>query len=59
MAAKEAKLVTSHVEAVPEVDEAVAAWPVAVMGDAGSALKASLQGRPDLITHLTQPSRQD
>jgi len=33
-AAKEAKLVTSHVEAVAEVDEAVAAWPAAVLGDA-------------------------
>jgi (1->4)-alpha-D-glucan 1-alpha-D-glucosylmutase len=34
-ASKEAKLVTSHVEAVPEVDEAIAAWPAAVLGDAG------------------------
>ena len=33
-AAKEAKLATSHVEAVPEVDEAVAAWPAAVLADA-------------------------
>jgi (1->4)-alpha-D-glucan 1-alpha-D-glucosylmutase len=33
-ASKEAKLVTSHVEAVAEVDEVVAAWPAAVMGDA-------------------------
>ncbi len=33
-ASKEAKLVTSHVEAVPEVDEAIAAWPGAVLGDA-------------------------
>ena len=33
-ASKEAKLVTSHVEAVPEVDEAVAAWPAAVLADA-------------------------
>jgi (1->4)-alpha-D-glucan 1-alpha-D-glucosylmutase len=33
-ASKEAKLVTSHVEAVPEVDEIVAAWPAAVLGDA-------------------------
>jgi (1->4)-alpha-D-glucan 1-alpha-D-glucosylmutase len=32
-ASKEAKLVTSHVEAVPEVDEAVAAWPAAVLAD--------------------------
>jgi (1->4)-alpha-D-glucan 1-alpha-D-glucosylmutase len=33
-AAKEAKLVTSHVDAVAEVDEAVAAWPAAVLADA-------------------------
>jgi (1->4)-alpha-D-glucan 1-alpha-D-glucosylmutase len=33
-AAKEAKLVTSHVDAVAEVDEAVAAWPEAVLADA-------------------------
>ena len=40
-ASKEAKLVTSHVEAVPEVDEAVAAWPAAVLGDA--ALVAEIE----------------
>jgi (1->4)-alpha-D-glucan 1-alpha-D-glucosylmutase len=33
-ASKEAKLVTSHVEAVPEVDEAIAAWPKQVLADA-------------------------
>ena len=33
-ASKEAKLATSHVEPVAEVDEAVAAWPAAVLGDA-------------------------
>jgi (1->4)-alpha-D-glucan 1-alpha-D-glucosylmutase len=33
-ASKEAKLVTSHVDPVAEVDEAVAAWPAAVLGDA-------------------------
>lgn len=33
-ASKEAKLVTSHVDAVAGVDEAVAAWPAAVMADA-------------------------
>jgi (1->4)-alpha-D-glucan 1-alpha-D-glucosylmutase len=33
-AAKEAKIVTSHVEAVPEVDEAIAAWPAEVLADA-------------------------
>ncbi|NMO93810.1 malto-oligosyltrehalose synthase [Actinomycetospora sp. TBRC 11914] len=31
-ASKEAKLVTAHVDAVPEVDEAIAAWPDAVLG---------------------------
>ncbi len=30
-AAKEAKLVTAHVDAVPEVDEAIAAWPDTVL----------------------------
>ncbi|MDD7965008.1 malto-oligosyltrehalose synthase [Actinomycetospora lemnae] len=33
-ASKEAKLVTAHVDAVPEVDEAIAAWPAQVLGDA-------------------------
>jgi (1->4)-alpha-D-glucan 1-alpha-D-glucosylmutase len=33
-AAKEAKLVTSHVDPVTEVDEAIAAWPAAVLGSA-------------------------
>ncbi|WP_308257634.1 malto-oligosyltrehalose synthase [Pseudonocardia lacus] len=33
-AAKEAKLVTSHVEAVPEVDEAIARWYGEVLADA-------------------------
>jgi (1->4)-alpha-D-glucan 1-alpha-D-glucosylmutase len=32
-ASKEAKLVTSHVDAVPEVDEAIAGWPAQVLGD--------------------------
>lgn len=40
-ASKEAKLVTSHVDAVAEVDEAVAAWPAAVLGDA--ALVAEIE----------------
>jgi (1->4)-alpha-D-glucan 1-alpha-D-glucosylmutase len=31
-AAKEAKLVTSHVDAVAEVDEKIAAWPAEVLG---------------------------
>jgi (1->4)-alpha-D-glucan 1-alpha-D-glucosylmutase len=34
-ASKEAKLVTSHVDANAEVDAAVAAWPEQVLGDAG------------------------
>ncbi|MCW0212327.1 MAG: malto-oligosyltrehalose synthase [Pseudonocardia sp.] len=34
-ASKEAKLVTSHVDAVPEVDAAIAAWPEQVLGDTG------------------------
>ncbi|HEX4361380.1 MAG TPA: malto-oligosyltrehalose synthase [Pseudonocardia sp.] len=33
-AAKEAKLATGHIHAVPEVDEAIAAWPAAVLADA-------------------------
>ncbi|WP_379582724.1 malto-oligosyltrehalose synthase [Pseudonocardia hispaniensis] len=33
-ASKEAKLVTSHVEPVAEVDNAIAAWPGQVLGDA-------------------------
>ena len=32
-ASKEAKLVTSHVEPVPEVDAAIAAWPTDVLGN--------------------------
>lgn len=35
-ASKEAKLVTSHVDAVPEVDEAIAAWPARVLADAAT-----------------------
>jgi (1->4)-alpha-D-glucan 1-alpha-D-glucosylmutase len=33
-AAKEAKLATSHVDAVPEVDEAIGRWPGEVLADA-------------------------
>jgi len=33
-ASKEAKLITSHVDAVAEVDEAIAAWPAQVLADA-------------------------
>ncbi|SDE61542.1 malto-oligosyltrehalose synthase [Pseudonocardia oroxyli] len=46
-ASKEAKLVTSHVDAVPEVDEAIAAWPAQVLGDA--ALVAEIQAFVDRI----------
>jgi (1->4)-alpha-D-glucan 1-alpha-D-glucosylmutase len=35
-ASKEAKLVTAHVDPVVEVDEAIAAWPSAVLGSAES-----------------------
>ena len=35
-ASKEAKLVTGHVDAVAEVDDAVAAWPRAVLDDPGT-----------------------
>src|SRR5579885_3445582 len=33
-AAKEAKIATSHVDAVPEVDEAIGRWAASVIGDA-------------------------
>ncbi|MGQ0479748.1 MAG: malto-oligosyltrehalose synthase [Pseudonocardia sp.] len=36
-AAKEAKLATSHVHAVPEVDEAISRWPGKVLADAALA----------------------
>jgi len=51
-AAKEAKLVTSHVEAVPEVDEAVQAWPAAVMADA--PLVAELE---EFVARISGPGR--
>jgi (1->4)-alpha-D-glucan 1-alpha-D-glucosylmutase len=35
-ASKEAKLVTSHVDPVAEIDEAIAAWPARVLGDAAT-----------------------
>ncbi len=40
-AAKEAKLVTSHVEPVAEVDEAIAAWPAQVLADADLVAEVS------------------
>jgi (1->4)-alpha-D-glucan 1-alpha-D-glucosylmutase len=47
-AAKEAKVVTSHTEAVPEVDEAIAAWPAQVLADA--ELVAEIQAFVDRIS---------
>ncbi|WP_051581174.1 malto-oligosyltrehalose synthase [Pseudonocardia acaciae] len=40
-AAKEAKLVTSHTDPVPEVDEAIARWPESVLSD--PAVTASVE----------------
>ncbi|MHA6783796.1 malto-oligosyltrehalose synthase [Pseudonocardia saturnea] len=51
-ASKEAKLVTSHVEAVAEVDEAIAAWPAAVLGDA--ALVAEIE---EFVARISGPGR--
>ncbi len=51
-ASKEAKLVTSHVEAVPEVDEVVAAWPAAVMSDA--ELVAEIE---EFVERIAAPGR--
>jgi (1->4)-alpha-D-glucan 1-alpha-D-glucosylmutase len=51
-AAKEAKLVTSHVEAVPDVDEAIAAWPAQVLADAG--LVAEIE---EFVARIAGPGR--
>ncbi|MGD9527992.1 MAG: malto-oligosyltrehalose synthase [Pseudonocardia sp.] len=51
-AAKEAKLVTSHVDAVAEVDEAIAAWPAEVLGDA--ELVAEIE---ELVGRIAGPGR--
>jgi (1->4)-alpha-D-glucan 1-alpha-D-glucosylmutase len=51
-AAKEAKLVTSHVEAVREVDEAIAAWPAQVLADAG--LVAEIE---EFVARIAGPGR--
>lgn len=51
-ASKEAKLVTSHVDAVPEVDQAVAAWPAAVLGDV--ALVAEIE---EFVARIAGPGR--
>ncbi|GAA1837982.1 malto-oligosyltrehalose synthase [Pseudonocardia ailaonensis] len=47
-ASKEAKLVTSHVDAVPEVDAAIAAWPEQVLSD--PELVAEIQAFVDRIS---------
>jgi (1->4)-alpha-D-glucan 1-alpha-D-glucosylmutase len=49
-ASKEAKLVTSHVEPVAAVDEAVAAWPAAVLADA--ELVAEIE---ELVAGISRP----
>ncbi|HEY0812682.1 MAG TPA: malto-oligosyltrehalose synthase [Pseudonocardia sp.] len=49
-ASKEAKLVTSHVEPVAEVDDAVAAWPAAVLADA--ELVAEIE---ELVARISGP----
>ncbi|MDN5747834.1 MAG: malto-oligosyltrehalose synthase [Pseudonocardia sp.] len=51
-ASKEAKLVTSHVDAVAEVDEAVAAWPAAVLADA--TLVADVE---EFVARIAGPGR--
>jgi len=51
-ASKEAKLATSHVEAVPEVDEAVAAWPAAVLADAETVAEIE-----ELVAQISAPGR--
>jgi (1->4)-alpha-D-glucan 1-alpha-D-glucosylmutase len=51
-AAKEAKLVTSHVDAVADVDEAVAGWPEQVLGD--TALVAELE---EFVARIAGPGR--
>jgi (1->4)-alpha-D-glucan 1-alpha-D-glucosylmutase len=51
-AAKEAKLVTSHVDAVAEVDEAIGAWPGKVLADAG--LVAEIE---EFVARIAGPGR--
>ena len=53
-AAKEAKLVTSHVDAVPEVDEAIAAWPERVLADADLVADIERVRRADPAPRLVQ-----
>jgi (1->4)-alpha-D-glucan 1-alpha-D-glucosylmutase len=51
-AAKEAKLVTSHVEPVPEADEAIAAWPAQVLAD--TELVAEIE---EFVARIAGPGR--
>jgi (1->4)-alpha-D-glucan 1-alpha-D-glucosylmutase len=51
-AAKEAKLVTSHVDPNPEVDAEIAAWPARVLGDAG--LVAEIE---EFVARIDGPGR--
>jgi len=51
-AAKEAKLATSHVEADPEVDEQIAAWPARVLAD--QALVAEIE---QFVARIAGPGR--
>jgi (1->4)-alpha-D-glucan 1-alpha-D-glucosylmutase len=51
-AAKEAKLVTSHVDPVPEVDDAIAAWPEQVLADA--ELVADIE---EFVSRIAGPGR--
>lgn len=51
-ASKEAKLVTSHVDAVEAVDEQVAAWPATVLGDATTVAEIEA-----FVARLAAPGR--
>ncbi len=51
-ASKEAKLVTSHVEADAEVDAAVAAWPEQVLADAGTVAEIE-----EFVARIDGPGR--
>ncbi|GAA1283181.1 malto-oligosyltrehalose synthase [Pseudonocardia aurantiaca] len=51
-AAREAKLVTSHVEAVPEVDEAIAEWPAQVLADAETVAEIE-----EFVARISGPGR--
>ncbi len=51
-AAKEAKLVTSHVDPVREVDEAIAAWPAQVLAD-----RELVAGIEEFVARIAGPGR--